>query len=219
MSRVQQFDFSADLLQALLWQYNDAERLQAILQSKQDWYNANQEQFWSDWVVDVFDLRTANDFGLSVWSVILEQPLTATVEPSPATQPAWGFGEFHKNFGRGNFIRSGTSPRTMTREQSRILLQLRYAQLVSRGTVPEINAILKLLFGDLGLSYVLDGHDMTMVYVFRFVPPSALFDVLDSFDILPRPAGVRLRKVIALDTSTWGFGLYHRNFDRGNFSE
>ena len=33
---IQEFDFSVDILQALLWQYNDATKLQALLQKKQE---------------------------------------------------------------------------------------------------------------------------------------------------------------------------------------
>ena len=76
---IQLFDFSVDLLRAILWQYNDATRLQSLLQQKQDWYNEQQTEFWSSWYRDVFNLDTANDFGLAVWSIILEVPLTIGV--------------------------------------------------------------------------------------------------------------------------------------------
>ena len=66
MSKIQDFTFSANLLESLLWQYNEAETLQSILQQKQDWYDLNFSQFWDDWYNDVFNLQTANNFGLSV---------------------------------------------------------------------------------------------------------------------------------------------------------
>src|SRR4051812_32389498 len=100
---VQQFDFSVDLLRAILWQYTGATNLQALLAEKSDWYFANQQRFWTDWFNDVFDLATANDFGLAVWSIILGQPTYIASGPAPADYPAWGFGAYHKNFGNGNF--------------------------------------------------------------------------------------------------------------------
>lgn len=78
---IQDIDFSVDLLKALLWQDNSAEKIESLLQQKQDWYNINQEQFWSDWVTNVFDLRTANQFGLAVWAIILGMPTSAVIQP------------------------------------------------------------------------------------------------------------------------------------------
>lgn len=214
---IQDYQPSVDLLRALLWQYNDAAALQSLLQSKQDWYNTNQAGFWSNWVRDVFDLRTANDFGCAVWSIILDQPLTAEIGASPDTQKAWGFGSFNYNFGRGNFVSRTPSSARLTTEQKRTVLRLRYFQLVSRGTVPEINQFLADLFADQGGSYVLDSLDMSFaVFVLGFRPSSALMLVLREFDLLPRPAGVGV-KIIANDRAAWGFGAFRRNFDNGNF--
>ncbi len=38
---IQNFDYSVNLLQALLWQYNEAKNLQGILEAKQTWYDIN----------------------------------------------------------------------------------------------------------------------------------------------------------------------------------
>lgn len=217
--RVQTFDYSVDLMRALLWQYNDAARLQSLLQQKQDWYDENQQGFWENWSRDVFDLRTANDFGLSVWSIILDQPLVADVGASSSTQHAWGFGSHRYNFGHGNFIRGGASTVGLTLEQRRIALQLRYFKLVSRGTVPEINQFLAHLFGSDGGAYVLDSLDMEFaIFVLKFRPSSQLMMVLQEFDLMPRPAGVGV-KFITFDKMRWGFGPYRQNFGHGNFAE
>ena len=135
--KIQAFDFSVNLLQAILWQYNDAARLQSLLEQKQAWYDLEHEEFWGDWYTDVFDLRTAIDFGLSVWSVILNVPLTITSGGEPS-ENLWGFGPFRKNFNRGNFAPSSSGIK-LTTAQKRLVLQLRYFQLVTRGAVPEIN--------------------------------------------------------------------------------
>lgn len=99
MSTIQTFDFSANLLRALLWRNNEAPNLQALLQFKQDYFDSENEQFWSDWARDVFDLRTANEFGLNVWSIILG--INITIEPviPPVLNGNFGFGEFRLNFG------------------------------------------------------------------------------------------------------------------------
>ena len=214
---IQTFDYSVDLLKAILWQYNDATSLQSLLTQKQAWYDAQQRDFWSTWFHDVFDLRTANDFGCSVWSIILNQPLVAELKASGASYPAFGFTSTRRNFGRGNFAASGGS-KGLSLDQRRMVLQMRYRQLVARGTVPEINAMLADLMADYGSVYVRDNGDMTMTYVFGFEPPAALLQVFDLFDILPRPAGVRINRLTPAASKRFGFGGYHKNFNNGPFA-
>lgn len=214
MSQIQAFDFSVDLLRALLWQYNDAARLEGLLRQKQEWYDTNQKGFWENWATDVFDLRTANDFGLAVWSIILNLPLFIESQDDPA-KPIWGFDQYRENFNNGNFASISSSGLTV--EQKRLALRLRYFQLVTTGTVSEINAFFAYLFEPLGSAYVVDGYDMRARYVFGFPVPSVLEAVLTEFDLLPRPAGVKIDFVILGDSDGWGFGRYHDNFTNGNF--
>lgn len=214
---IQTFDTKINVTQALLWQYDQAARLQALLEEKQVWYDANHTQFWDDWYTDVFDLRTANDFGLSVWAIILGQPIIFpnVANPDKAT---WGFGEFHKNFTRGNFASGSGFTYRLSTATARSLLRLRYYQLTSSGTVPETNRMLADVFADDGPCVLRDNHNMTQTYVFGFYPKSDMLFLLRNFDILPRPSGVKSDFQIIID-DTWGFGPNHENFDHGNFSE
>ena len=68
---VEQYNCNIDVLSALLWQDNESVNLIGLLKAKQAWYQENHCDFWNNWVVDVFDLNTANEFGLRVWSEIL----------------------------------------------------------------------------------------------------------------------------------------------------
>lgn len=188
MNRNQQFDFSVDVLQAILWQYNTGPSLISVIQSKQNWYDANQTAFWNDWYTDVFDLRTANDFGCSVWAVILKLPLS--IEYLAPTGNNFGFDPYSKNFERGNFVPTVLAPLPLTTAQKRLALQLRYAQLITRGCIPQLNAFLKRIFAALGPAWVIDNLDMTIVYHFDFVLPAGLAFLLSFYDLLPRPAGV-----------------------------
>lgn len=213
---IQPLDFSVDLLQSLLWQYNSATNLQGILQGKQNWRNANQSDFWTNWIRDVFDLRTANEFGLRVWAIILDMPLFLNSTPPVATKPTWGFGSFRKNFGRGNFSSTTGSSAYLPVEAKRLALQMRYFKCVTSGCIPEINRELAFLFGKYGGAYVLDGLDMTMSYRFKFPLAWWMKFIFDEFDLLPRPASVK----ISYSDGTrkfFGFGAYRVNFQRGNF--
>lgn len=214
---IQDLDHSVDLLRCILWQYNDAERLQSIIAQKQEWYTENQAAFWESWTRDVFDLRTANDFGLAVWGRILRESRDAYVTGTDAGYPAFGFSAYRKNFGHGNFRRANAGYVRLGADQFRLLLQLRYFKLISRGTVPEINAFMRRLFQDQGRVYVLDPMDMTLaIYVFTFAPTYWQRFILTDIDALPRPAGVGTSLRI-VTRPVFGFGTKHLNFT-GNFA-
>jgi hypothetical protein len=215
---VQPFDFSVDLLRCLLWQYNDAARLQSLLRGKQAWYGENQSAFWETWIRDVFDLRTANDFGLAVWGRILDQSREVFVPAAREDYPAWGFGPNRRNFFRSNFRRSRDDYLRLDTEQYRLLLFLRHYKLISRGSVPEINRFMAMLFESDDRVYVLDPLDMSYVtYIFTFMPSSWQRFVVEDMDSLPRPAGVGAR-IRVVHRPTFGFGPARLNF-RGNFTE
>lgn len=215
MTTIQAFDFSVDILRGLLWQHNRATKLRALLESKQAWFDTNHRDFWIDWLRDVFDLRTANAFGCQVWARILGIRLAPP--PAGTDGPAWGFGEFHENFDNGTFAPSGPESVQLTLEQQRIVLRLRYYQLVMRPSVTNINRMLRDVFGDLGLVYVLDPMDMSPItYVFTFAPDPRLVFVLTEFDILPRPSTIGVQ-LTTTAREAWGFGPDRQNFDNAPF--
>lgn len=213
MNDIELFNFSTNTLEALLWQHNKAVNLTALLQSKQDWYNENVTQFLEDWVVNVFDLRTANAFGLQVWSRILDMPLQVYIPPSPNK---FGFGPFRKNFNRGNFSSVNGSVANLTVDEQRIALQLKYLKLTYRPSTPNINKILNWVFKSYGNAYVLDGYNMTMTYVFDFGRTSTISLFLQQYDLLPRPAAVKVNYA-TIGFPAFGFGSAKRNFNRGVF--
>lgn len=216
MATVQQFNASVNLLQAILWQYDQAERMLSLARAKQAWYDKNLTAFWLDWYRDVFNLDTANDFGLAIWGRILGVPMSIELEPTTG-RPVWGFGTNNKNFNNAGFGRATTGTAGLTPEQKRIVLKMRYFQLTHKPTVPAINQMLKRIFGAYGTVFVDDPLDMgEITYFFQFTPPAQLRTILDNFDILPRPAGVGVRILVQIRPA-WGFGVHHLNFDNGNF--
>lgn len=212
MATVQEFDYSVDLLRALLWQYEEAPGLQAILRQKSDWYTVNQTDFWTDWETDVFDLTTANEFGCAVWGVILGIPLSLSL-PGTGSRPVFGFGIHNRNFGWGNFGRLSAGVASLTLEQKRIILRLRYLQLISDGSAVWSNFVMREIFGG---GYVLDPGDMTAVYVFTTGISGTFQQVLLDFDLLPRPAGVKIT-ILPVDIEVFGFGPTNQNYENGQF--
>lgn len=211
---IQQFDFEIDLLQAILWQYNEAINLQTILKNEENFYQKNHTDFWNDWYNDVFNLQTANDFGLSVWAIILQLPIQLTPPPSDNDR-IWGFGQYRKNFENGNFNpNAGSSGLTTT--EKRIVLQLRYYQLVCNAAIPNTNRFLNFVFKDLGDFYVLENFNMHITVVIGFNINITLLQFIQQHDLIPRSAGVGI-KYIYKDQKVWGFGQYRKNFNNGNF--
>lgn len=236
--RIQEFNYAVNLLQAILWQYDESTNLLNLINEKQDWYNVNQSQFWTDWYNNVFNILTANQFGLSVWSYILNVPLFLDNTPEPPDKPNWGFNNnslypvlenTYLNFNNGNFSTVGQQI-ILTVEEQRFLLRLRYFQLSDNGVVTNINQFLDYLcrtsnIGYDGQIYALDGLDMTMVYVITNPGFSqSLLDAIQILDLFPRPTGVFL-KIHVNYGFQFGFnaGTFNhyentnKNFTHGNF--
>lgn len=213
---IQEIAYDTRMMQTLLWQHNDATKLQAILEKKQAWYEENHKKFWENWYTDVFDLRTANEFGCAVWSEILQIQLAIPLSASAASPNAWGFDDHRINFDNAGFTTGAGGFIKLSLEQKRTILRIRYFQLVSRGTIPECNYCAREVFGP-GV-YALDGEDMTITYVFQTEPTAKTKIILNYYDIMPRPAGVKV-KYLTLPNTAWGFGEHRVNFNNAGFAQ
>lgn len=168
---------TVDFEKHIFWQYNNAPKLASYIAQKQNWYIENHQNFWSDWVKNVLTISTANDYGLAVWGNLLQTPRTWKID--------------------------GTNV-TLTTAQYRTLLIARLRLLSIRGTVEEINSILRFLFKDYGDAWVVDNYDMTITYRFKFMLTELQKEILRNLTLLPRPAGV-LMNVIAIGNDVFGF--------------
>jgi len=201
--QIQDFDYSIDVEQVILWQYTQAPNLKALVADEQAYIDINHSQFWSSWYDDVFNLLTANDFGLSVWSIILDVPYLITAQGG--VKPIWGFDQLpplnnYVNYERGNFAR-GSSRIILTTEEQRFFLRLRYFQLTTDGCITSINNFLNLLFDDpnglyQGGAWIIDNLDMTAEYVFNCPISTGLLTAIVTYGVLPKPAGVRLEYTV-----------------------
>ncbi|MDR0805936.1 MAG: DUF2612 domain-containing protein [Enterobacteriaceae bacterium] len=213
---IQEITLHSDLIKAILWQYEGAENLKALARFKEAYFNRSTTGFWSDWYRDVFNIDTANDFGLSVWGRILDVPLGIDVPPSDNTKIGFGFGVNKANF-KSNFNRNNDYTLSLTTSQKRLLVRMRYFNLTVSPTVININSFLRQFFwkGDSKV-FVLDPLNMSyMLYVFSFAPDENLRLLLENFDLMPRPSGVGVKFIVATKIS-FGFGKNRKNFN-GNF--
>lgn len=186
-------DPSIDLKQCILWQYQNSANLKSLILSKEEWYQTHQSQFWQDWYDNVFNIDTANDFGLSVWGQILK-------------------------FSRNVTAKDG-SQHYLTTEQYRMLLKGQVIRFGMGATAPEINKWLSVVFAGKGASYCLDSYDMTAIpFVFRAQPTEEIKWLLGNIDFFPRPAGVGYQ-VRIIPTTVFGFnGSGLKPFNQGVFA-
>jgi hypothetical protein len=202
-------------MRAITWRYDQAESLNLIIGKKNDWYDVNVNQFFTDWQRDVFNLNTANKFGLVVWAVILDMPIFIS-QASNYNQVPFGFSATSNNFNNSNFDGSGGLVSNIPLEDIRTLLKLRYIKLITKGNSAEINRLISYVFKDYGTAYVLDGLDMTMTYVFNFPLQFNTREIIKTYDLLPRPAAVEL-KITYAGKTYFGFGEKDNNFTNSNF--
>jgi hypothetical protein len=237
MTIIQQFDYSAQLDSALVWQYNQAAKLQSLVDSVQAYFDVNQTEFWQNWYANVFNVYDPafNKFGATIWSIILGMPLQVNVMPDEAGKPIFMFDQtdpatpVYSTFDVSVFSYDNRSI-ALSFEEQILVLKLRAFQLNNRCAVTQINEFMQKTFagfeGFSGTCYVEDGgltgSPMTMSYVFTQALPAGLVAIFTQFDILPRPAGVSL-KFVVIPPNTWGFDNGSEfdydvaNFDNGPF--
>jgi Protein of unknown function (DUF2612) len=148
--------FNGDMKQALKWMHNNAPNIQLMVDKKSDWYSQYHTTFWSDWEKNVFNLQTANTFGLMIWCIILNVP--ASLFGLYPLNVSWAYGPNRENFIEsgmnspvnpntvgGNFYGGGDST-IINLTEVRWALQLRYVALVADGRLSFINEMLKYIF-------------------------------------------------------------------------
>lgn len=216
MRTTQEFFYSVNLMRSILWQYEGAPKMVQLSKKDQDFIDSANKEFWEDWNRDVFNLKTANDFGLAVWARILDAPLTIRNEALRVN--VFGFGVNHRNFENGGFGRGIETETLLDTESARQFLLLRWVKLTMRPTIPNINKALMDIFGP-GRVYVTDSYDMTFAsYTFKQAVNYKVRRLLEQTDVLPRPSTVGTEWEINIDDS-FGFGPDDLNFDNGNFGE
>lgn len=161
-------DWLIDLEKSILWQYDKANKLSSLITQKQAWYKENVTDFITNFFSNIFNLKTANDFGLAVWGKLL-------------------------NFPRQIKKKDDDSILDLSTEQYRFLLQAQILKFKMKCTIPEINRYLRLIFNEATNEnvYVIDNHDMTITYI---IQPNSLSveikDLIENYDFLPCPTGV-----------------------------
>lgn len=176
--------------QTVLSQYANSQRMLTILEGwNQSLDPANLINFWYQ---QVWNLSTAQGYGLDVWGRIVGVSRVLKI----SSGKYFGFSEANdlteEGFNSAPFY-SGSSVTSNFRLSDEGFRQLIYAKALANitdGSILSINAILMTLFAGQGDAYVQDNGNMTMTYVFKFVPTDVQVSIIQNSGVLPRPTGV-----------------------------
>lgn len=168
----------------------------------------------------IFDIDTAEGFGLDIWGRILGISRDIKYKILWKT---FGFrGSGLLPFNQGTFAHAGGSGTTTTFSTTdafyRRMLIAKAMTNISDASIVSINAVLAYLFEGRGRVYAQDTGDMQIRYVFSFNLTSEDRALINTGDIIPRPAGVLVKVLRSIPASTFGFrGSGLMPFDQGTF--
>lgn len=147
----------------------------------------------------VFNIKTANSYGLDNWGRILGVSRYINL-----------IGEDYFGFKESNFEPFNQSPfytgqRTgnykLEDEQYRKVLLLACARVTTDATLPSINHITSILFEGRGICKVIRSGIMKISFIFNFTPLLWETSLLRNNDIVPVPCGVDYELIINNDNN------------------
>lgn len=187
------YNYRQDLSKVILWQYDDAERLKALVAGEQAFMDEAVTKFWADFDANIFKLSTCNTFGLELWGRLLGVARPTYIED-------------HVTYEYSD-------------EQYRLVLQARIYLLTFDGSICALNKFFKMLFPEYPV-IITDNYDMTVTIGFVQEPTDDIKTILRDSNFLPRPAGVEYIMDWQTDyTTVFGFEgqVPTEGFDNGTF--
>lgn len=134
-----------------------------------------------DWFNVVYNINTAEGFGLDMWGKILNQGRQFSYDDNGTTVNVYLGGE--------QTIDGITYDAEYMENMYRTVLFLRALSNVTNCTIASLNNLLQFYYKNRGGVYVLEYNPMEIRYVFEFYV-SKLEKVIFTTDIMPRPTGV-----------------------------
>jgi hypothetical protein len=178
------FDWSKTLVS----QYANSPILLALIASFAA--NVDQTQNIDAFYDNVWNVLTAQGYGLDVWGRIVgvSRVLTLTMkffgfeEAGDASVDPFNTSPFYTGL-------PATSNFSLSDSAYLQLILAKAAANIWDGSIPALNAILRILFPG-QIAYVVDGLNMTLTYYFGFALNPVQYAIASSVGILPRPTGV-----------------------------
>ncbi len=180
-----------DFWSTVMSEYANSPRITSIIQNLFE--SVDMTKDFESFYDYVFNLATAQGFGLDIWGRILGVsrilnvgtggPYIGWAQALPGSEP-WGQGIW---FSSGSGL---TSNYILSDSAYRILLFAKAAANISSASLKSINRILLSLFPGRGNCYCTDGLDQTMTYTFTFPLSPVELSIVGQSGALPKPSGV-----------------------------
>jgi hypothetical protein len=154
----------------------------------------------------IWNPYTAQGYGLDVWGRIVGVSRFLKL-PSNYGQYFGFHGGSGQPFNQAPFYdpRTGSKSYFVNDPTYRLMILAKAYSNITVTTIPAINLILTILFGDRGRCYAASEGRMTMHYVFEFELNDVEKAIIAQSGILPKPAGVNVLILQHLSYATFGF--------------
>jgi hypothetical protein len=200
-----------DFEQTIISQYANSRTLVQLVANMNEYIDprADFDQFYSF----VWDVTTAQGFGLNVWGKIVNvsRQLTITgaatylgfdeafTAPTATTGPQpWGQAPFYAGT-------PDTETYTLSDDAYRTLILVKALANISNCTAPSLNQLLQNLFAGRGRCYVGDLGNMQMSFTFEFYLQPFELAIMTQSGAVPRPAAVGAYLIQAPVPNVFGF--------------
>ncbi len=188
-------------LDTIITQYANSDKTQTILKTFND--AVDPSAAIDDFYDLVWNIETADTYGLDIWGKIVVVSRLLTVTPN---EEFFGFGEAvtippaiddAQPFDQAPFYNGEVNSSTvsLTNDAYRKLIMLKAMANITDCSIPSMNAMLMYIFGDSGRAYVRNDGGMTISYVFEFALSDVELAIVQSSGALPAPAGVTVNIV------------------------
>ncbi len=181
-----------DVMTTVLSQYANSPIIMAMIQNLAE--NLDQTKNLSDYYDVLFNVATAQGYGLDVWGRIVGVSRVVSVQASLTM----GFQEAGSlsalGFNQGAFFGGGslTNNYNLSDDAFRVVILAKALSNITDCSIAGINQILLSLFPNRGNCYVTDGLNMTMTYTFDFPTTDVEKAIVQGSGILPHPTGVAI---------------------------
>jgi hypothetical protein len=180
----------------ILAQYAGSPKLRGIIETFNETVDTG--KFLDDFYDVLWNIETADTYGLDVWGKIVVVSRLLTVTPS---EKFFGYDEATNTtpviddpqpFDQAPFYtgEQQTSTVSLTNDAYRKLIMLKAMANITDCTIPNMNKMLMYMFGSSGKAYVRNDGGMVMTYVFEFQLSTVELAIVQSSGALPSPAGV-----------------------------
>ena len=204
----------------ILSQYSASPRIKSLLRGFNELIkpDADVDLFYNN----VFNILTAQGYGLDVWGEIIGIGRTFNVRDDNTASLYLGFeGSEQDVFDSSPFYNTGTGAGTVTLSDNayRELLLIKQAANISRTDACTITTLLERLYRNRGEFYALETGIMKLRYIFEFYLEPFEEVLIQRRELPPKPAGVTYQILQVKTSETFGFeGSEMQPFDQGVFS-